>query len=186
MKTFLTPNDPKNRWVKSAQVGYRLAAASAFSLMSLTAAVGTAGLDAAQAATDTDFFGCVTGMTEVGISESDAISACSPTRYPSDLGVCVVDVAELTGLAAGDALQVCQRSRRPIEVANCAIDIHDSLLESPNAKVLENCGTSLMPERYGICVIDLVDAADVGVDDAMTQCLRAGFRPWRIQPRDLT
>ena len=186
MKTFLTLNSREKHWLRSARVGYRLAAASVFSFAAVAAAPSVVGLDVAQAASDTDFYSCVVSMADVGISNADATAACAGARYPSDLGACVADVADFTALAAGDALQVCQRSRRPIEVANCTIDIHDSLLEGPNAKVLENCGTSLLPERYGICVVDLVDAADVGVDEALSQCIRAGFRPWRIQPRDLT
>lgn len=160
----------------------RLAAASAFSALSLVGAVGLSSTTPAMAASP-DYFGCAVGMTESGIAESDAIAACAAARYPEDLGTCVVDVSEFTGLTANSALIVCGRSRRPLEVADCTIDIHTRLLESPSTKVLENCGRSLLPARYGTCVVDIVDATEVAVDEALTQCTRAGYRPWIIQPR---
>ena len=71
----------------------------------------------------------------------------------------------------------------PVEVANCTIDIHETLLDSPSSKVLELCGRSLLPERYGTCVVDIVDATAVTVDTALDGCIRAGYQPWRIEPR---
>ncbi|MGI8932986.1 MAG: hypothetical protein ACR2FS_02830 [Phormidesmis sp.] len=187
MKMFTTLELPVTRLTASVKNhlrrGSRLSAGAAFGAVSL----GTVGLSAlgatAAAAANPDYFGCATGMTNSGISETAAIAACAAARYPEELGACVVDVNEFTGLTADNALLVCQRSRRPIEVANCTIDIHTSLLDSPSTKVLENCGRSLLPARYGTCVIDLVDATEVAVDEALTQCIRTGYRPWRIQPR---
>jgi len=121
-------------------------------------------------------------MVAAGISQESAIAACASSRYPEALGACVVDVSEFTGLTSESALIVCGRSRRPTEVANCTIGIHDSLLESPSTKVLENCGRSLLPESYSNCVVDVADATETSVDNALDQCIRAGFRPWRIQP----
>jgi hypothetical protein len=141
-------------------------------------------VDTAAAAENPDYFSCVSDMSALdGIEESAAIAACAAARYPQDLGACVIDVNEFTGLTASSALLVCQRSRRPLEVANCTIDIHTSLLESPSTKVLENCGQSILPERYSTCVIDIAEATEIGVDEALTQCIRAGYRPWRIAPR---
>ncbi len=154
--------------------------------LALSALLSTAGLGTvavAPAAASPDYFDCAVGMINSGVSESDAIAACSAARYPEDLGACVVDVNEFTGLTANTALVVCSRTRRPIEVANCTIDIHDAFLESPSTKVLEGCGRSILPDRYGTCVVDIVDAAEITVDDALTQCLRAGFRPWQLTPR---
>ncbi len=163
--------------------GSWLAAGAAFGAVSLGAVgLSTIGATAAVAA-NPDYFGCAAGMTEAGIFEAEAIAACASARYPEDLGACVVDVNEFTGLTAESALLICQRSRRPVEVANCTIDIHTRLLDSPSTKVLENCGRSLLPDRYGSCVIDIVDATEADVDEALTQCVRAGYRPWRIQPR---
>lgn len=160
---------------------FRLIPAAAFGTASLGLPLSL--MLAAPASADANFFGCTTGMMAAGVSEAAAISACASARYPDALGACVVDVNEFTGLTANSALLVCQRSRRPIEVANCTINIHEAFLEDPSTKVLENCGSSLLPIRYGTCVVDIVDATEVGVDIAMTQCLRAGYRPWRIQPR---
>jgi len=172
MKPFLTPD------ILSVRFGTRVVVASLFSGVTF----GMTLLAAPASATD-DFFGCTTGMVAVGIAEDSAIAACSASRYPDNLGACVVDVNEFTGLAAASALLMCERSRRPVEVANCTIDIHDALLDSPSTKVLENCGRSLMPERYGTCVVDIVDATETAVDTALDQCIRAGYRPWRIEPR---
>ena len=146
-----------------------------------TLAFGTVGAGAALASPD--YFECTLDMTDSGVSEADAIAACSSARYPENLGACVLDVSEFTGLAGNTALAVCGRSRRPLEVADCTINIHDAFLDGPSTDVLNNCGRSLLPARYGTCVIDIVDAADVAVDTALTQCIRAGFRPWQIMPR---
>lgn len=154
--------------------------------LALGALLSTAGLGlvgAAPAAASPDYFDCTVGMVDAGVSQSDAIAACAAARYPEDLGACVVDVNEFTGLTANTALIVCSRTRRPIEVADCTIGIHDAFLENPSTKVLEGCGRSLLPERYGTCVVDIIDAAEITVDEALTQCLRAGFRPWQITPR---
>lgn len=189
MKIFTTHNSAFVRQQSTLfqpllQRTLKLAAASTFGAASLAAmALGTAVGVSPAAAASPDYFGCAAGMTAAGIAETEAIAACASARYPENLGACVVDVNELTGLTAASALLVCERSRRPVEVANCTIDIHTNLLTSPSPKVLENCGRSLLPERYGSCVVGIADATEVGVDEAMTQCLRAGYRPWRIQPR---
>lgn len=164
--------------------GSNLAAAIAFSAVSVGAvSVGLGTVGATAASANVDYYGCTVEMTEAGISQSDATAACSSARYPQDLGACVVDIDALTGLTADSALLVCQRSRRPIEVANCTIDIHSNLLESPSPKALENCGRSLLPERYGNCVVDIAEATELNTDEALTQCIRAGYRPWQINPR---
>ena len=167
-----------------------IAAASSFGaaylavpLVAVSTAIGTVGATAATAAPD--YFDCAAGMLEVGIGESDAIAACASARYPENLGACVVDVSEFTPIAADKALIVCSRSRRPVEVANCTIDIHEAFFDGASVSTLENCGRSLMPEDYGTCVVDIVDATEVAVDTALAQCIRAGFRPWRIQPSEV-
>lgn len=146
-------------------------------------ALSTLGATSATAAPD--YFGCTTGMTAVGISEADAIAACASARYPGLLGDCVVDVSELTAIEADKALAVCARSRRPAEVANCTIDIHDALSESASITTLNNCGSSTLPEDYSTCVVDISEATAVAADTALDQCIRAGFRPWRIQPTEV-
>lgn len=189
MKIFTTPNSAFVRQQSTLfqplfQRALKLAAASTFGAANLAAMALSTGVGVSPAAAASpDYFGCAAGMTAAGITEAEAIAACASARYPENLGACVVDVNELTGLTAASALLVCERSRRPVEVANCTIDIHTNLLTSPSPKVLENCGRSLLPERYGTCVVDIADATEVDVDEAMTQCLRAGYRPWRIQPR---
>ncbi|MEL6160076.1 MAG: hypothetical protein AAGJ95_15160 [Cyanobacteria bacterium J06554_11] len=152
--------------------------AAMFGAASLTATLLTA-----PASANVDYFECTTDMVDSGVSEEAAIAACASARYPGDLGACVVDVNEFTGLTANSALLICQRSRRPDEVADCTINIHEAFLDSPSTKVLENCGRSLLPERYGTCVVDIVEATDISVDTGLTQCIQAGYRPWRIQPR---
>lgn len=184
MKPFLTPDISSVRTGShmgirtGIRLGTRTAVASLFGGVSLGMT-----LLVSPASADTDFFGCTTGMMAAGIAEDSAVAACASSRIPGELGACVVDVSEITGLAASSALLMCERSRRPTEVATCTINIHDALFESPSTKVLENCGRSLMPSRYGTCVIDIADATDVAVDTALDQCIRAGFLPWRIEPR---
>lgn len=134
-------------------------------------------------AADDAFFACTRSLLDAGIGQAESTAACASSRYPSDLSNCAVDVADVTGIAAADALNVCERSRRPDEVANCTINIHNSLLDSPSLSAHTFCGRSLLPERYGVCVVDLVGAADLSVDDSLTRCIRAGYRPWEIGPR---
>ncbi len=176
MKPFLTPDiSPVS---VRALAGSRAAMTALFGSVSLGMT-----LLASPASANSDFFGCTTGMMEAGIAEDSAIAACASSRVPDALGACVVDVSESTGLAASSALLMCERSRRPTEVASCTINIHDAFFDSPSTKVLENCGRSLLPDRYGTCVVDITDATEVAVDTALDQCIRAGFRPWRIEPR---
>lgn len=168
-----------------AKAGSRSSVRSAAAVGALSfgmVSLGIVLLGASSATAAPDYFGCTAGMLNAGISQESAIAACASARYPDALGACVVDVSEFTGLAAESSLLICGRSRRPTEVANCTIDIHESLLETPSTKVLENCGRSLLPDRYGSCVVDIADATDATVDTALEQCIRAGFRPWRIQP----
>ncbi|MEL6939748.1 MAG: hypothetical protein AAFO84_11210 [Cyanobacteria bacterium J06598_1] len=176
MKPFLTPDISSICFGTKSLV--RVAAASLFGSLPLgmTLLVSSASANA-------DFFECTTGMVAAGIAEDSASAACASSRVPNELGACVVDVSEFTGLAAPSALLMCERSRRPTEVANCTINIHDAFLESPSNKVLENCGRSLLPDRYSVCVVDIVEATEVAVDNALDQCIRAGYRPWRIEPR---
>ena len=95
----------------------------------------------------------------------------------------MLDVSQDTGIGATDVLEGCERSRRPDEVADCTIDIHSALLDQPSVNALEHCSRSYLPERYGVCVVDLSDEAQLGVDAALSQCIRAGYRPWTTAPR---
>ncbi|MFK8184616.1 MAG: hypothetical protein AB8B99_14690 [Phormidesmis sp.] len=163
-----------------------IAAASSFGATYLALPlVALSTLGATSAAAAPDYAGCVAGMTAVGISDADAVASCASARYPENLGDCVVDVSELTPIDANKALLVCARSRRPVEVANCTIDIHEAFFDSASTTTLNNCGRSLLPEYYGTCVVDIVDTTEVTVDTALDQCIRAGFRPWRIQPSEV-
>lgn len=134
-------------------------------------------------AADDDFFDCTAGLLDKGIATAEATAACSAARFPGELGNCVIDINDGTGIGAAEALSVCERTRRPEEVANCTVDIHDSLLTAPNTTAMEYCGRSLLPERYATCVIDLRGAAELAADEALTRCIRAGYRPWEIGPR---
>ncbi len=180
MKPFLTPD---KLFIRFSSRLTQTAAASLFGTSSLGMVLLASPASANINYSNPDYFECAAGMTEVGISQSAAIAACANARYPENLGACVVDVNEFTGVAAVDALSVCTRSRRPIEVADCTINIHEAFLDSPSTKVLENCGISLIPNRYGTCVVDVVEATNVAVNTALDQCLRAGYLPWRIEPR---
>jgi hypothetical protein len=134
-------------------------------------------------AADDDFAGCTSGLLEAGVPAEKAIAACASARYPDALGDCVIDINDKTGIGAEDALGVCERSRRPDEVANCTIEIHDALLGEPSISAMEHCGRSLLPERFATCVVDLNDVADLNAEDALSRCIRAGYRPWEISPR---
>ena len=175
---------PKKSGHKTSKVAAALAfGASALAVpLAIPLALGV-GVAPAEAVREPDYFACAEDMTAAGLSAEEAIGLCSSARYPQDVGACVFDVSEFTGLTAASAAFVCGRSRRPIEVADCTINIHDAYFESPSTEVLNNCGRSLQPNRYGTCVVDIVDATETAVDEALTQCTRAGYRPWQIRPR---
>ena len=57
-----------------------------------------------------------------------------------------------------DALDACRRVRRPLELATCVMMIHGSTETMPlddngSKLVLDSCRKSLLPERYGRCVV---------------------------------
>ncbi len=132
---------------------------------------------------DANYGQCVVDLTASGLGTSAAAASCAGARFPGTLGACVVDVSQETGIGAEDALEGCERSRRPDEVATCTLDIHSALLEQPSVNALEHCSRSVLPERYGVCVVDLSYEAELAVDQALTQCVRAGYRPWTTAPR---
>ncbi|MBT9312083.1 hypothetical protein [Leptothoe kymatousa] len=134
-------------------------------------------------ATDDNYGECVTDLTDTGVELNSATASCAGARFPAVLGDCVVDVSQSTGIGAVNALQGCERSRRPDEVADCTIDIHAALLDQPSVNALEHCSRSLLPERYGTCVVELNNVAGLGVNAALDQCIRAGYRPWTTAPR---
>ena len=135
------------------------------------------------AADDDNYGECVNDLTATGIAVQQAAASCAGARFPSLLGDCVLDVSQDTGIGATDVLEGCERSRHPDEVADCTIDIHSALLDQPSVNALEHCSRSYLPERYGVCVVDLSDEAQLGVDAALSQCIRAGYRPWTTAPR---
>lgn len=175
-------NKPKLKQSASKLSVFSSASAVALALPLSVFALGTSAAPSS-AASNPDYFACASDMSASGVSEENAIAACAAARYPESLGACVVDVNEFTGLTADSALLICGRSRRPEEVANCTIDIHEALFESPSTEALQNCGSSLLPERYSSCVIDIAEATETDADEALTQCARAGYRPWTLQPR---
>lgn len=147
-----------------------------FATVSL-AATPSYGLD------DVSYGQCVADLTASGLGVGPSSASCAGARFPGTLGECVVDVSGETGIGVEDALEGCERSRRPDEVATCTLDIHSALLEQPSVNALEHCSRSLLPERYGVCVVDLGDGVPLAVDQALEQCVRAGYRPWTTSPR---
>lgn len=134
-------------------------------------------------ADDDNYRQCVVNVTAAGISTEQATASCAGARFPDTLGNCVLAVSEDTGIGAADALEGCERSRRPDEVASCTLGIHSELLEQPSVNALEHCSRSLLPRRYGICVVEISDQAQLPVDAALERCIRAGYRPWTTAPR---
>ena len=156
-----------------------------FLLTPVTLGLTTASLVAAPGygADDDNYRQCIDAVTETGITIEQATASCAGARFPEALGECVLDVAEDTGIGATDVLSGCERSRRPEEVASCTLGIHSALLEQPSVSALEHCSRSLLPERYGVCVVELSYKAQLPVDAALDRCIRAGYRPWTTAPR---
>lgn len=132
-----------------------------------------------------DYAECANDLLAAGVEAEAATAACALAYRPQALSECVTDVAAVTDIAPGAILSACSRDRRPQEVATCVTDIHNQLAVSDSAAVLNRCHRSLLPARYGTCVTGLAASADLAIDEALANCLAAGYRPANIAPTNL-
>ncbi len=119
---------------------------------------------------------CGASLDRAGIAKDVAATACAEVLHPEDLGACVVNITPLK-LDAMTTLSACRRVRRPLELATCVQDVQRQDANAVLVNVLEACRQSLLPERYGKCVVGLNQSLAVPTATGLATCIDASDRP---------
>ncbi|MBD0386638.1 MAG: hypothetical protein ICV54_08945 [Nostoc sp. C3-bin3] len=125
------------------------------------------------AAYSNDYSVCAGRLLSVGVTAEAASQACAAALRPRDLAACVVKIDKQTQIAATDALSTCGNARRPEELATCVVGVSLSTKEEANPAVLNYCGRSLLPVRFGQCVVGLRSQIDFPAIQALDTCISA-------------
>jgi hypothetical protein len=123
-----------------------------------------------------DYRLCGIGLDKAGIAKDVAAMACAEVLHPEDLAVCVGNITTLK-LEAVTTLNACRRVRRPLELATCVQDIHKQDANAVLGNVLEACRQSLLPDRYGKCVVGLNQSLKTPIAQGLATCIDASDRP---------
>ena len=127
--------------------------------LSSVALLGLGNVSPAQA---NEYQSCSASLTDVKLDRLSVAQGCAEALHPQDVGTCVVrivnDKSVNSKIVNLDALDACRRVRRPLELATCVTMIHQSTERMPLSNdgsklVLDSCRKSLLPERYGRCVV---------------------------------
>ena len=168
-------------------------------IVALQAGVFTAMMPSNPAAAGWNQFDfCVYELQDKGISDQQAVTACSDALRPKELSECVQRIASETPVTGEEALSACFRVRRPVELADCTIGISDEaadafvrttqedvssgILQPTALLALNSCRRSLLPKRYAECVIAGSRSTDLTTDQAMNTCIRAEDFPRTLFP----
>ena len=109
-----------------------------------------------------EYQSCTDRLTGVKLDSVSVAQGCAEALHPQDVGTCVVQIVNdksvNSKIVSLDALDACRRVRRPLELATCVTTIHASTETMPLSNdgsklVLDSCRKSLLPERYGRCVV---------------------------------
>ncbi|MEH1948564.1 MAG: hypothetical protein V7K77_16675 [Nostoc sp.] len=120
-----------------------------------------------------DYSVCAGRLLSVGVKAEAASEGCAAALRPKDLAACVVKIDKETQIAATDALSSCGKARRPEELATCVVGVSLSTKEEANPAVLDYCGRSLLPVRFGQCVVGLRSQIDFPATQALDTCISA-------------
>ncbi|MEH1882366.1 hypothetical protein [Nostoc sp.] len=120
-----------------------------------------------------DYSVCAGRLLSVGVTAQGASQGCAAALRPRDLAACVVKIKKETQIAATDALYSCGKARRPEELATCVVGVSLSTKEEANPAVLDYCGRSLLPVRFGQCVVGLRSQIDFPPAQALDTCISA-------------
>ncbi|MFW9264879.1 hypothetical protein [Nostoc sp. CALU 546] len=120
-----------------------------------------------------DYSVCAGRLLSVGVTAEAASEACAAALRPRDFAACVVKIDKETQIAATDALSSCGKARRPEELATCVVGVSLNTKEEANPAVLEYCGRSLLPVRFGQCVVGLRSQIDFPATQALDTCISA-------------
>ena len=124
--------------------------------------VALLGLGNVSPAQANEYQSCSARLTEVKLDRLSIAQGCAEALHPADVGTCVVRIVNNQSvnnkIVNLDALDACRRVRRPLELATCVTMIHQSTETMPlsndaSKMVLDSCRKSLLPERYGRCVV---------------------------------
>jgi hypothetical protein len=124
---------------------------------------------------------CSVSLDKAAVGKDIAAVACAEALHPDDMGLCVERVAAKK-VDANTALLACRSVRRPIELATCVSEIQKQDEKAVLTDVLEFCRRSLLPERYGQCVVGLNDKPlQIATPTGLTTCIDASDRPTDIE-----
>lgn len=119
-----------------------------------------------------DFRACAGQLLRFNINADTASQACAGALRPRDLSSCVVSISRQTKINAVDALNTCRQVRRPEELASCVVAISRiPTQEQPNVNILNYCSRSLLPMRFGQCVVGLRSEFKLALDQALNTCI---------------
>jgi hypothetical protein len=124
---------------------------------------------------------CTVSLDKVAIKKEVAADACAEALHPDHVGTCVENIAAKK-VDSTIALGACRSVRRPMELSTCVSDIHKQDDKATLTDVLEFCRRSLLPERYGKCVVGLNGKPlQVVTKEALMTCIDASDRPTDIE-----
>ncbi|MFB2837060.1 hypothetical protein ACE1CA_21250 [Aerosakkonemataceae cyanobacterium BLCC-F167] len=161
---------------------FRCFAPSWASLLLLTVAIPSQSLAVESNAFDYDFKTCGVELARAGIPASEASESCSDALYPRDLTVCVLTIYKQTKISPADALTTCRQVRRPRDLGSCVANISLNTTGGNPGAILDNCRRSLLPVRFGKCVVGLVESLKLPVTGVMNNCIDGTDRPRDFYP----
>jgi hypothetical protein len=130
-----------------------------------------------------DYRACAGQLLRVNINANSASQACAGALRPRDLSSCVVSISNRTQISPVDALNACRQARRPEEVATCVVGISlNPTKEPPNPAILNYCGRSLLPVRFGQCVVGLRSEIQFALNQALDTCISGSDTVSTISP----
>jgi hypothetical protein len=125
---------------------------------------------------------CAARLLSVGIPAEAAGSACAAALRPLEVSSCVGKIQRRTQIPATDSLSFCGQARRPNDLATCVASIGSTSEETANPVILSYCSRSLLPVKFGQCVVGLRSEIDFSSTQAMQSCISASDRISNVVP----
>lgn len=133
---------------------------------------------------EADYDNCARALADAKIAPAEAASACANALRPKDLGVCVTRINR-NNISGADALSVCSQVRRPVDAATCVVNIRTKAAQTALVDILDSCRRSLLPDRFGKCVVDLHTELKLPTKQAIDTCIDATDRAQDLPPTPL-
>jgi len=129
-----------------------------------------------------DYGACAARLLRVSVTAEAAAQACAKALRPRDLADCVVKINKQSSIPGANALTSCGQARRPEDLATCVVDVRSYVKldvnqialdteEKVNQAALNYCGSSLLPERFGLCVKGLGRATQLVSKPLLDTCI---------------